>query len=102
MRQAARQVPLRLVLEAPPQEGGDDKAQHSIAEKFQAFVAAVGGLSAAGTATMIGRKRARMGKGFLKDLRWSECVPDCLRQVVGTQRLVSCPGAQLTGRNSRL
>ena len=51
---------------------------------------------------MIGRKRARMCKGFLKELRSSECVPDCLRQVVGRQRLVSCPGAQLTGRNSRL
>jgi hypothetical protein len=83
MRQTARQVSLGLVLEAPPQEIGDHETQNSIAEKFEAVVAAVRGLSAAAAATMLGRQRARMSQGFFKEFGLSEEMPDFLREVGG-------------------
>ncbi len=83
MRQPARQIPLGFALEAPPQEICDDEAQNSIAEKFEALIAAVGGLSAAAAATMLGRERARMGQSFFKEFGPSEEIPDLLREVGG-------------------
>ena len=83
MRQAACQVSLGLVIEAPPQEIGDDEAQNSIAEKFEALIAAVGRLSASAAATMLGSQRARMGQGFFEKFRSREEIPDCLREVGG-------------------
>jgi len=55
MRQPARQMPLGLALEEPPQEIGDDEAQNAIAEKFEALIAALSRLPAPAAAAMLGR-----------------------------------------------
>jgi hypothetical protein len=47
-------MPLGLALEAPPQEIGNDEAQNSIPEKFEALIAAVSGLSTTAAAAMLG------------------------------------------------
>jgi hypothetical protein len=83
MRQTTRQVPLGLALETPPQKIGDDETQNSIAEKFEAFIAAVSGLSGAAAATMLGGERAWMGQSFFKEFGPGEEIPDRLREVGG-------------------
>ena len=82
---AAGQVPLGLVLEPPPQEIRDDQAQNPVAEKFEPLVVAMGGLPAAPAATVLGRKRTRMGQGFRDEFGPGERVPDCLSQIIRSQ-----------------
>ena len=68
--------PSGSLVEAPPQEIGDDEAQHPVAEKFETLIAALGGLSAAPAATMLGCERARMGQRFVEKFGPGESVPD--------------------------
>ena len=89
MSKAAGQVPLALALEPSPQKIGDDKAQNSVTEEFEALVTVNGASTRTMPATSLDRpQHARMGQGFLEDFRPGKVIPDYLREAFPQQRSV--------------
>ena len=87
MGEAAGQVPLAFALEPSPQKIGDDKAQNSVTEEFEALVTANGTLARTMPATSLDRaQHARMGQGFLEDFRPGKVIPDYLREAFPRQK----------------
>jgi hypothetical protein len=66
---APRQRPLVLVGEAPPQELGDDQAEHAVAEELKPLVTLIAAAAAALT-----RHRAGMGERLGPQLRAREAM----------------------------
>src|SRR6516225_9585682 len=102
MGKPAGQVPLAFALEPSPQKIGDDKAQNSVTEEFEALVAANGALARRMPAASLDRaQHARMGQGFLEEFRPGKVIPDYLREAFPRQKV--CPtAAQSTLWNNRL
>ncbi len=98
--QAACQVAFRLVLEAVPQQIGDDEAEHPVAEKFEALVMVLSGRLAAPAslaargATRAARRRgnARMGQRLGQQFGPRENMADQPREIVGDR----IPGRRLS------
>src|SRR5437763_17131281 len=84
--QPAGQVAFRLVLEAPPQQIGDDEAQNPVAEEFEALVAAERRFPPPATA-VLGCKRARVGQSVFEELGLGEPITNNSLEIRGGQLL---------------